>query len=256
MKLRYIIESDITRRDFLKKTGATMASLSTIIQFLVDNGMAPEIAQGVASGTTPVSYIVSTGTGDASALASQFKKVDKAAKLTKSLGKFNGFGIDEDAFFTGKMHPNLFIKMQKAAIEETPIKVGDVEMQVVDNGDCLELFIHGGDNYAHIYKGDLPKYYSKTTMSVTGRDGNPEPIKTWWENYGIHGDDYLDQEAIEIMQELDLRFRDCDEEYMDELEFERKEQEESTQRWKPEPEASAMHQWFESKLQLTLNPSP
>jgi len=253
MKLQSIVENDISRRDFLKQSASVAASVSPLVKFLTASGVTSEVAQKIASGSMPIQYTVATGThygtGGVPELISQFKKVSKAAGLTKSLGRLEGFGSEEDAYFTGQMHPNLFIKLQKAAVDGTPVKIGGSMMEVIDDGDYLELF--GSDNnYAHIFKGELPSYIANYTSPV---DPNQvTPIKTWWENYGTYGNESLDGAAIDMMDEFDLEFREGDEEYIDELEKRYEEDEELEERWKPEPEAASMHQWFEQKLQHTL----
>jgi len=258
MKLRLIIEAAVTglnRRDFLRHAAAAAATLSPFGRFLAAHGVQPEIAKKIASGS-PVPFTIGTGTqygrGVPPDLIENFESVEGAVKLVQSFGKLMGFGVDEDAYFTGRMAPQDFAKILQAADPEhetNKVTINGQEYTVYEEEDTIYLEVNGNPGNIQIYKNGLPEYIKEEPI-----EGNP--LKTWWDRFGHWGEEPICPAAEKIMREKGItkpQYRSEEDEYEEDYEEDYEEEPQpSKERWQHEPAASSMHQWFESKLAKAL----
>lgn len=255
MKLRTITEAAVTglsRRDFLRHAAAAAVTLSPFGRFLAAHGVQPEIAKKIASGS-PVPFTIGTGTqygrGIPPDLIENFGSVENAVKLVQSFGsKVMGFGVDEDAYFTGRMAPQDFAKILQAADpehENNKITINGQEYTVVEEEDTIYLEVNNNPGYIKIYKNGLPDYIQENPI-----EGNP--LKTWWDEFGHWGEEPICPAAEKVMREKGItkpQHRQDDDFHEPE---EKPEPESQPKKWQHEPTASSMHQWFESKLARAL----
>jgi hypothetical protein len=155
-------------------------------------------------------------------LSEQFNKVQTAWGLLTRYGrKPYRFGQDEDAFFTATAHPELPLMVINAYNnDQTMIELGGLEFHIdPDNLDDNEFYLtnyncsccNGGHDMRLVIKEALddppPKEYSVKRLAriMTGTDvitGNP--IKAWWDGYGIFSNNPIDPPARAVIEKLDL----------------------------------------------------
>jgi len=244
MKLSLIIEAEFTRRNFLKSMAGAAAALS---------GNAP-IAQAVAKNTIGAQavnklipqwerfrdfpwgvFTIFTGT-DATryepALIDQFKSVASAANIAKQIGYGDiKFGVDKwdgDAIFVNNLLPDIYSEIERKANAGEDIKIAGKLYDIVDDEDSFSLHPREGELQGWI---NIPKYGSapKTHHFNTGqlRPVGDDPIKTWWDNYGVHIDVEIDEAAKEVIKNHNLdtsrhekRFAEYEQKHREQLERE------------------------------------
>jgi len=260
MKLKQISEAGMSRRDFLGRSFGAALSASPLGRLLLGVGIQPVVAKSVLGGQA-VPFLVFTGThygrGDIPSMDEQFEKVSQATGLIKHFGDFLGFGVDEDAYFTGRLQPTDFAKIIRALNNNAnTVQIAGNKYVLYDDDETIGLEDSDGSGvYARIYKGEFPEYFEE--QPVTGN-----PLVTWWKNYGSWGEEIIGPHAKQVLDELGLRreneigdeYELEDEEDEHEEEYDEKDEDVETTRpkWAKDPAASSMHQWFENKLNRAL----
>lgn len=264
MKLQ-LIESSISRREFLRRSAAGLMTMSPLGKFLSAHGVAPAVVQGVEVGVVKpwaFPFIVNTGThygrGGAPYLSDQFNAVESAASIAKRLtnGKL-GFGADEDAFFAGELAPKDFAKILNAADKGHKFEINGNFYQAIDEGDSITLEPIGNSEYITVWKNGLPSYLQG--HGVLEIDAEEAPVKTWWDSYGMYGDEPIDAAAREVIEQYDLDMSERHDigEIEDDEEYEEDEEQEPERPPKrPREFYGSMHQLYDSfnrKLEKALS---
>lgn len=249
-----INEAGMSRRDFLKKSAVGALAMSPLGKLLTSVGIQPIEAEKILTqGYVPLNvwtftYSERDGILD---LDEQFDKVALAAKVARFRDNEIKFGIDEDAYFVGKMSPQDFATITAASQDPSKtINIKGVDFKISEDDYKYYLI-----NDATQITMTVPKSLD-TPMQKGWIDVEENPIKLWYNEYGYTGKDIITPKAKKMMNELGFEEKrdEYDQEYEEEPEeYEEEPQDDYSPKWRREEAASPMHQWYESKLNKAID---
>lgn len=269
MKLA-LIESGVSRRDFLKRGASGVASLTNLGElgrFLIDNGVSEEIASSIVSGTAipemfPFSIMTNTGNENDAAdlLSHKLAKVHKSSNIARILASAR-LGMSENlgnAFIVGQLSPAHFVEILKAASGGSNVKINNTEFETYKSDDEIIMYPiglsdKGGSQYVQIPLNARSDFVSEIGLNLSKKDNL---IKAWWDNYGFRGQELIDPaaESASRSYDIDLSKR---QEYLDEINDENynkngmsDEEFNFDDEW--DEYKGSMHQMFENKLSRVL----
>lgn len=225
MKLS-LIESGLSRREFLKRGAAALAA-------------GPQLAAAAAAPKS-IPFIVTTGThygrGSIPYLSEQFENVARAFRLASGLSSGPvGYGIDEDAYFTGSLPIQIYRAALRADSEGSGVlNIGGRDFVVVSEDSSI--YFESEDGLSFNAYLETPDW-----LDFNPIEPGENPIKLWWDSFGKYGDELVDQAASKVIEDLDLDTSERgyeDEDYEEDYEDEEDEDED-------EDDFGSMHQSFD-----------
>jgi hypothetical protein len=261
MKLSSLSEAGMSRRDFLKKTGA-----SSILPSLINTGMAPEVAKDVASGKKKIFVFMANGYDQYEPSGESFNGVSSSYNMIRRLAGrdanvVNGPEEDWESYIVGaQISPERFIHLFDSAELASGLQRHANELDYAFRVDGTNELVRITSKFDNLLDSEWADYSNSGNI-----------LKSWWENWGqrvpapldismfnrlkksgvdpTDREDWVKEEIKQNAEEFPDEYGDLEKYGIEEEPIQEPEDNEAPEdyRW-----ASSMHQPFESKLARIL----